>query len=128
MQWLAVRAELMDMRIAFLLLMLAAPAALADQCAWIPRGQAEKAIPALKGKNVIEWCEPCGEVKPAKTAAKKASVVTTRPVDDGKLGEVLVNEKPVDLAYLYVEWGSAYRNVASIVGCRATGVSRRLAW
>ncbi|MCU0701370.1 MAG: hypothetical protein MUC96_33085 [Myxococcaceae bacterium] len=116
------------MRIALLVLMLVAPTALADQCAWIPRGQAEKAISKLKGKNVIEWCEPCGEPKPAKTAAKKASVVTARPVDDGKLGEVLVNEKPVDLAYLFVEWGNTYRNVASLVGCPATGVSKRLTW
>jgi hypothetical protein len=116
------------MRTLVSLFTLVASVAFADQCAWIAPAQAEKAIPVLKGKRVIEWCEPCNEKKPPKTKVKKASVVTVRPVASEGLAEVLVNEKPVDLAYLFVEDGAAFVNVASLVGCPATDVSKRVVW
>lgn len=97
----------------------------ADQCAWIEERQARAALEHLReGAQWAELCEPCGE-----TVAKvhKVGKATASQVD-GSYWEVRVDGQGVDLAYTYVHVGgdTGYTNLASLVGCPASGVTRRI--
>ena len=49
-----------------LLSLVMAQSALADQCAWNSKTDAESAIKLLKGSDVMLWCHNCQEAKPSK--------------------------------------------------------------
>lgn len=90
---------------------------LADQCAFISKAQAEKAVKALiETQSVQSLCEPCGE--------KRAQNVKVESLGMRKAGyenysEVVINGKGIDLAYTYVNG----LNLAKLVGCPVQDVS-----
>jgi hypothetical protein len=98
----------------------------ADQCAWVEPAVAEKAAALIReSRAVVEWCQPCGESRPAEPA--NVSSVEVRPTEERAYREVYVNGKAVDLAYLYVQSGTdTFRNVSKVVGCESSGVSSEL--
>jgi hypothetical protein len=109
------------------LVLLANPAH-ADQCEWIDNGVAVKAQAILKkSPTFIDYCEPCGD--PAPGAPQQATTVNLITVsEDSKQGELWINGKAIDLAYVFVKTSEArYENLASLAGCPATGVSPSLA-
>lgn len=92
----------------------------ADQCAYITRQQAEKAIKAVLDTTKLQTlCEPCGESKPQSLTIKSIGIK-----DVGYQGywQLSVNDQGLDLAYTYVNG----LNLAKVVGCTATGVSAAL--
>ena len=102
-----------------------AATARADQCAVLDDATAARAVEALRRYPDIEsLCEPCGDVAPAPPAlATRAEAQRT----SGGV-EVLVDGRPVDLAYTYVKTSShRYENLAALVACPTTGVSPSLA-
>jgi hypothetical protein len=105
---------------------LGAGAARADQCAWLDDAAvATRAARELeRHRSMISFCEPCGELAPG--APVEAAEVAVRPVDGGAV-EVTVDGRGIDLAYTYVKTSEhQYRNLASLAGCPASGVSPHL--
>ena len=108
--------------------LLAVSPAHADQCAVVTKKQAEL-VTFLLGEqaNYALFCEPCGDKKPRVGFAQK---IEARKVKNGY--EVLLDGQPVDLAYLYMNGGSAGGatrpqqavNVGLRVGCQVQGVSQ----
>jgi hypothetical protein len=96
---------------------LSAPAARADQCALNPVSVGQAAGKLVKpGATVLEFCEPCGDKAPGQPYK-----VTSVSFQQGQLA---VNAKTVDLAYLYVETGAGeFRNVGIAANCIASDVS-----
>lgn len=98
----------------------------ADQCSTLPKQK------ALKAKNIIEkfiksndlavidiYCEACMDEIP------KAIVADTVHLKDFQVKgfkEILVNEKVIDLAYVYLNGV----NMASMIGCKTVGVEKFL--
>jgi hypothetical protein len=102
--------------------------ALADQCAWITEKEATDAAKVIHpGDRVREYCEPCGERKPALAKLTKVKTLKARPVE-GQEGywELALNGDGTDLAYLYLESKEKpgrWDNVAALVDCKTEGVS-----
>jgi hypothetical protein len=102
--------------------LVAAPA-LADQCAYITKAQALTAVSRLNtGQKIYQLCEPCGETSLTTTVIESLAASTVGYQD---FWQVEVNEKGIDLAYVFVESGIDNRliNLAAIAGCPATKVS-----
>jgi len=101
----------------------------ADQCAAVSRTIAEAAVKYIPaGAPWASYCEPCGDKSPGvHTANSRAEVVTSGA--GARLWSVSIDGAPVDLAYIYVP-GPRNRNqlvnLASLVGCPTTGVTRTL--
>jgi hypothetical protein len=100
-------------------------AARADQCAVVDRATAARAIDELfRHAEIISYCEPCGDAAPG--LPTHAARAMTRHVEGGV--EVVIDGRPVDLAYTYVQTSShRYENLAALVACPTTGVSPSLA-
>ncbi|RMH44511.1 MAG: hypothetical protein D6689_02120 [Deltaproteobacteria bacterium] len=103
----------------------AAPAARADQCAWVePEVAARARHIVARNPNWLPWCEPCGE--PAPGTPRRAQSVVERPVDHGDW-QLFVDDEPVDLAYTFVEVAPGrFDNLARLAGCAAFGVSEHV--
>lgn len=102
--------------------------ALADQCSWISAQNAAAALEHLgPGREWLAFCEPCGDAEPVLGKVGRATVAT---VDGGRFRQVSIDGNPVDLAYTYVHAGNdaGFTNLAALVGCPATGVTRRVSW
>lgn len=98
----------------------------ADQCAWIEEKHAKAALAHLKeGSEWAELCEPCGETR---AEVHRVGRATAEPVDGGRYWEVQIDGRGVDLAYTYVHDGgdTGFTNLAKLVGCPATSVTRRI--
>ena len=96
---------------------------LADQCSYITKEQAIRAISRLKLNQTIYFlCEPCGEEKPQPTRITALSAETVNYQD---YWQVKVNEQGIDLAYVFVNSGvdGNIINLAVIADCEATRVS-----
>lgn len=92
----------------------------ADQCAYVTKTEAEKAVKAIIETQTIQsLCIPCGESK-AETIELES--VGFRKVSAGQYHEVMINGQGIDLAYTYVNG----LNLAKLVGCPASGVSAAL--
>jgi hypothetical protein len=100
----------------------------ADQCSWVSRANAEAAVEHLKpGADWLAFCEPCGDTTPDKHTVGEA---TAAPVND-RFWQVSIDGQPVDLAYTYVKESAGaafYTNLAKLVDCQASMVSRRVTW
>ena len=97
--------------------------ALADQCAYISKQQAIKAISRLSLNDTIYYlCEPCG-----KKVAEKVLIYSlgAGTVNFKNYWQVYVNGKGIDLAYVFVntESDSQLVNLATITPCKVHGVS-----
>ena|SRR5438105_11031060 len=107
-------------------LAMAAPATLADQCAWISKAAASKALQILKpGMTVLHFCEPCGDKEPGKPF--KVLTVMSTPKGGG-LVEISINGAEEDLAYLFVYMAKhkTFENAAHLTSCPAEGVSEKV--
>lgn len=90
--------------------------AMADQCAFVTKPQAKKAIKLLLDAQSVQLlCEPCGDTK---SQTVKIESVGIRKVDKN-LNEVMVNGAGIDLAYTFV-YGF---NLAQMAGCTTEDVS-----
>jgi hypothetical protein len=89
----------------------------ADQCALNSDPINARASALVKqGVTALEFCEPCGDKAPGKPFA-----VTTVDV---KGGELVVNGKGQDLAYLFLQTGTdEFHNVGVMAGCGPSQVS-----
>ena len=108
-----------------LLSLVMAQSALADQCAWNSKTDAESAIKLLKGSDVMLWCHNCQEAKPSKIF-KVLNVENQVPSKGYRQVVVNLEEnvKPIniDLAYTYVRVATnVFANIAHLVGCDSTG-------
>lgn len=97
--------------------------AYADQCAYITKEQALRAVSLLNLKQTIYLlCEPCGETIPQPMTINSISVGT---VDYENFWQVSINGKGIDLAYTFIPSGVEKKNInlAAIAGCSASDVS-----
>jgi hypothetical protein len=106
---------------------LASTLALADQCEWVDEATAQRAATLIRGSHsVLEWCQPCGEQRPASSPIPVRSVEVAT-VENGQYREVSINGKAEDLAYVFIETETgSFRNVAKAAGCPCTGVSTEI--
>jgi hypothetical protein len=97
----------------------------ADQCAVLDEEVATRAVDLLRRHpDIVAFCEPCGEAAPG-VPARLARVAAQRA---GAGFEVVVDDRPIDLAYTYVQTSShRYDNLAALVACPTTDVSPSLA-
>lgn len=102
-------------------LVLSASSAFADQCAYITKDQAAKAVSTLlNAQSIKSLCEPCGETKATAINDVKSIEIKATGVDNTV--EISLDGKSIDLAYTYVN-GS---NLALTSNCPADGVSPSL--
>ena len=97
--------------------------ALADQCAYISKQEAIKAISRLSLNDTIyHLCEPCGE-----KVAKKALIysLAAGTVHYKNHWQVRVNEKEIDLAYVFIhsKLDGQLVNLAIAADCKVWDVS-----
>jgi hypothetical protein len=95
----------------------------ADQCAYITKEQASKALSSLNLSQTIYFlCEPCGEIRPTSSLIESLSIET---VGYQEYWQVTINGKGIDLAYTFVDAGIDNKliNLAAIANCTATDVS-----
>ncbi|HPS58773.1 MAG TPA: hypothetical protein PK514_11770 [Spirochaetota bacterium] len=105
-------------------LLLTCSICLADQAAWISKVKADAAVKILsRAGTVRHYCEPCGDKG---YRSQKVLKVRTGWVDydNADYYEVIVNETPVDLAYVYVLQQGKWTNLAMILEIGVSGVSR----
>lgn len=98
----------------------------ADQAAWISKDKADAAVKILsKAGAVRHYCEPCGDEG---YRSEKVSKVRTGWVDynDQDYYEVLINETPVDLAYVYILQQGRWTNIAMMLQIEVSSVSREM--
>lgn len=96
--------------------------AFADQAMLVKKAEAEKASQFLeKGMKIREFCAPCGDTAWSETSIK---IIEIRNNDADS--EILINDKTVDLAYVYVEKNGKWRNLAIMTGLSVSGVSEFL--
>ena len=99
----------------------------ADQCSYLTRDQADRAINGIVASSrvALDFCEPCGDSAPGKPY--RITEVRIREAGYQNYWEILVNKVPVDLAYLYIKTGRfSWSNVATLLGCETQGVSTTL--
>ncbi len=105
--------------------------ALADQCAYVKKAQAESFAKSVSvGETLYELCELCGQS--TETGTPKALNVTSigyTPVAGTDYFEVQVNGRGIDLAYTYKKTAELERNnivlvnAALLVACPTQGVT-----
>ncbi len=97
--------------------------AFADQCAYISGTMASRGALLLSGAEIAEVCEPCGE-RAAIVSSSKVGSLVVRDTGYQNYKEIMVNGKPLDLAYTFVKVSpKRFVNVAKVIGCKADGVS-----
>jgi hypothetical protein len=110
----------------FLILMTTSSVAFADQCSVLPAKSAHIAKELLSNhlrSNTIavidRYCESCRD------EVATPIVIDTVTIKDFQVDgfkEIYVNEKKIDLAYIYLEGV----NIAGKIGCKAFGISEYL--
>ena len=95
----------------------------ADQCHSVGSPVALEAKRWLLDRNVLDYCEPCGDAAPGEPT--RVTSVELRPSGASTL--VVVNGRERDLAYTFVQTSpDVYRNVGALAGCAASDVSDTL--
>lgn len=90
--------------------------AMADQCGYVKKSQAEKAVRMLLEADTVQsLCEPCGQKR---STTIKVDSLGLQKIDN-QLSEVVINGKGIDLAYIYMNG----LNLAKLVGCNTQDVS-----
>lgn len=102
-------------------LVLASSSAFADQCAYITKDQAAKAVKNLLNAETIQTlCEPCGETKATSIKEVQAIEIKTTGYEDTV--QISLDGKAIDLAYTFVNG----KNLANKSGCEVSGVSESI--
>lgn len=108
--------ELMK-QLLIILTMVLSTSAFADQCAYVSKAEAQKALTiVLDAEELQSFCEPCGELRATTTVVKSIGI---SDVNYDNYWELQVNGVGVDLAYTYVNGV----NLSKLVGCYSDGVS-----
>lgn len=110
----------------FILLICSVQNALAGQCHYISKIQADKALAILeshKDKSALfvidQYCESCMDSYPKPILVDSFSVQKHRMKN---IFEISINTNTIDAAYTYVD-GS---NLATLIGCKTVAVSKYL--
>jgi hypothetical protein len=110
------------------MLLLSAATALADQCAWIPKDTAERAVKYLApGATWVAYCEPCSD--PAAVPHTVTRGATIGPTSAPDLVEVSVDGEPIDLAYVFErakDGDTVLTNLSKLAKCPSDGVSKTI--
>lgn len=95
----------------FILILMFALTAFADQAAYITKDQAERAVALLKDKAQIKhYCEPCDDKS---ITVQNIETIEAVPAGYEDYWEVKVNGEGIDLAYVYFnEKKDKWKNVA----------------
>jgi hypothetical protein len=111
-------------------LALVSTAARADQCLLMTKEQADRSAAVLTpGSEFVEYCEPCRTPPPKESQTVRTvssghpEVRPGGPVDPG-FWAVTVNGAPRDVAYLFVQRGPRWENVAMLAGCPVVDVKQ----
>lgn len=100
--------------------------AFADQCAWNKFSDAKSAKSLLKGNDIIQWCQNCGQKEPS-NILKVADVNVKQPANGYYELSVKYDNgisDQIDLAYTYVRTASdIFTNAAQLVGCPSEGAT-----
>lgn len=117
--------------------LLCASTALADQYAYMSLRQAVDAMKALtEGSVVHTFCAPCNDKVSSPMRIRLleigrvwegTSAVPYRSSDGISYWELSVNDKPIDLAYVYIRSGTQWENLAMVLGLATVDVPRYLA-
>ena len=97
--------------------------AVADQCAYISKEQAMTVVSRLQiNQTIFELCEPCGEKEVIATQINNLSMAK---VDYQDYWQVEVNERGIDLAYVFIDAGNSKDlvNLGIVANCRTRSVS-----
>lgn len=98
--------------------------AFGDQFAYVRPEMAKRAEAILKNESeVLFFCEPCGEPQ---GQIERVLKVETADVNYEGYHEVRINNKGIDLAYVFVKRGTRWKNLAVILGVRPFAVSAEL--
>lgn len=99
--------------------------ALADQAAYITQAEAQKAVALLKNhKQIKHYCAPC-EDKTIET--EDIGNLDAAPAGYQNYWEVKVNNKGIDLAYVYFQTKDGkWKNVAKELDIKVEGVPKYL--
>jgi hypothetical protein len=98
--------------------------AMADQAMVVEKDAADAAQKILRAQSEVRHlCEPCGEEL---AVAETVGSVEVRKWDEDGYYEVYLNGEGIDLAYVYVEDGGAWVNLALKLSLDVDGVSRVL--
>ena len=101
---------------AFLGFVIVGTPALADQCAWLTKAQADTALKSLaKGAVIQEYCAPCKDAKAKKTVVQSTTLKTQDPTS---VTIVANGDNELDIAYVYVG-GTTGRKVWTNLGMLA---------
>lgn len=93
-----------------------------DQAAWISKGKADTAKLMLRsGDQLFSYCQPCGDVAPKPIMVKNVRVKYT---GSGNYYQLYVNNKGLDLAYVYVNQSGKWTNLAMVLNLPVKGVSK----
>ncbi|MDR1338434.1 MAG: hypothetical protein LBJ73_05435 [Rickettsiales bacterium] len=99
-------------------LLLVCNSAIADQCAYIGADVRDAVYSILKSTDsYVDFCAPCQDTEPIKYKIKKLDYKQVDYKDGYPLYEIYINNKPVDIAYIYV----AGRNLAMQANCKPFG-------
>jgi hypothetical protein len=119
----------------FAMACLALPAR-ADQYAYVTVQQAAQAMQVLVRNPVVHgFCAPCGDQASQPVRVERVeigriwegrSAEPYQASDGTTYWQVYLNDTPVDLAYLYVDDGEGWENLALQLGLPASDVPRRL--
>lgn len=101
-------------------LLVAAVPAFADQAAWVPREDAEKARALIaEGADIRHYCALCGDKAYRQESVEFNEILETET--QGKF-ELYVNGSPIDLAYVYVQKEGKWSNLAMLCGLAVDSV------
>jgi len=103
---------------------------LADQARWITKKEAINASRFVSiGDIVYSYCAPCGDANASKKEVFSIAVKQVQVDDDyhhGNYYEFIINDMPVDLAYVYILRGFKFENLAIVNNIEVQKVPRFL--
>lgn len=119
------------------LALLLAPVARADQFMYLDLPTAQRALRLLhRGDVVHAYCAPCGETRSRRMTVRTLGIgrIWDRPGsarvyrdgDGDGFWSVEVNDRAIDLAYVYVRRDGRWHNLAMLAGAAPTGVPAQL--
>lgn len=106
--------------IAILFIFISAITASADQAAWVSDEEADSAASVIENqKEIKHFCAPCGDTAPTVEKVKKVAI---KQQQKKEYWSVYVNDKAVDLAYVYVLIDDKWVNLAVLLGIDVSDV------
>ncbi len=113
--------KIINLFLAMILLLVFATFALADQALWVTKAQSESAVKLLKDNKLVKhFCAPC---KDTEVISEDIESIKSAKIENEDYWYVLINEKEVDLAYLYFQNDEKkWKNVAIELKIEVTDV------